>query len=364
MSFYTDKRYFNDPSLFDRLKINQPLHLGARRLDNGSYWIHWLSDGETLLEPDRQTKRWARPLLFISLLTLIVTLIPLLVSASEWGRFGCGIIAILAFIALLTGLYERLFHPALKRHPAMRDLLAKMALARRCDVSFCQPLTATTQALRHSAMPFTQALPERYAAQAEIITDTHFKKWYAGNPTREYHGLGIQCSSLPLAFWWQAGCANFALHPVFYRRQPPFLATGDRILAVYERDSRAIHALYNASDGAAYIKNHPLYPGRRQLSLLYYLFYGLALVMYLLFLGVELVSALQSGRRVWWQVQDSLDMLSLLLLCFGGVLAVLELIGPTAWLLSHRVADWLKLRSAMRRYLRGAAPPTTLEEVM
>ncbi|MCP6199227.1 hypothetical protein NL445_29765, partial [Klebsiella pneumoniae] len=76
--------------------------------------------------------------------------------------------------------------------------------------------------------------------------------------------------------------ANFALHPVLYRRQPPFLATGDRIVAVYERDSRAIHALYNASDGAAYVKNHPLYPGRRQLSLLYYLFYGLALVMYLL----------------------------------------------------------------------------------
>ena len=157
--FYTDKRYFNDPSLFDRLKINQPLHLGARRLDNGSYWIHWLSDGETLLEPSQHVKRWARPLLFISLLTLIVTLIPLLVSASEWGRFGCGIIAILAFIALLTGLYERLFHPALKRHPAMRDMLAKMAMARRRDVSFCQPLPATTQALRQSAMPFTQALP-------------------------------------------------------------------------------------------------------------------------------------------------------------------------------------------------------------
>lgn len=61
--FYTDKRYFNDPALFDRLKINQPLHLGARRLDNGSYWIHWLSDGETLLEPSQHVKRWARPLL-------------------------------------------------------------------------------------------------------------------------------------------------------------------------------------------------------------------------------------------------------------------------------------------------------------
>lgn len=29
--FYTDKRYFNAPSLFDRLKTHQPLYLGARR---------------------------------------------------------------------------------------------------------------------------------------------------------------------------------------------------------------------------------------------------------------------------------------------------------------------------------------------
>lgn len=57
-------------------------------------------------------------------------------------------------------------------------------------------------------------------------------------------------------------------------------------------------------------------------------------------------------------------MLSLLLLSFGGILAVLELIGPTAWLLSHRVADWMKMRSAMRRYLRHIAPHTTLEEIM
>ncbi|MBP8400453.1 hypothetical protein J5E99_31700, partial [Pseudomonas aeruginosa] len=143
--FYTDKRYFNDPSLFDRLTINQPLHLGVRRLDNGSYWIHWLSDGETLLEPSQRVKRWARPLLIISLLTLIVALIPLVMSTSEWGRFGFGIIAILAFIALLTGLCELLFHRALKMHPAMRDLLAKMAQARRRDFSFCQPLPTTAQ---------------------------------------------------------------------------------------------------------------------------------------------------------------------------------------------------------------------------
>ncbi|MBN0734373.1 hypothetical protein JTM20_35750, partial [Pseudomonas aeruginosa] len=107
-AFYTDKRHFKDPSLFDRLRLGQPLHIGTCRLKDGSYWIHWLSDGETLLEPSQRVKRWARPLLSISLLTLIVALIPLVMSTSEWGRFGFGIIAILAFIALLTGLCELL----------------------------------------------------------------------------------------------------------------------------------------------------------------------------------------------------------------------------------------------------------------
>lgn len=46
--FYTDKRYFNDPSLFDRLTINQPLHLApvaiARADDAGFREV----DGEGL----------------------------------------------------------------------------------------------------------------------------------------------------------------------------------------------------------------------------------------------------------------------------------------------------------------------------
>ena len=51
------------------------------------------------------------------------------------GKFGFGIIAILAFIALLTGLCDTV-PPGAKMHPAMRDLLAKMAQARRRDFSF------------------------------------------------------------------------------------------------------------------------------------------------------------------------------------------------------------------------------------
>lgn len=39
---------------FDRLRLGQPLHIGTCRLKDGSYWIHWLSDGHILLEPSRQ----------------------------------------------------------------------------------------------------------------------------------------------------------------------------------------------------------------------------------------------------------------------------------------------------------------------
>ncbi len=42
---------------------------------------------------------------------------------------------------------------------------------------------------------FTQALPERYAVRTGKISNIIFKKWFAGNPTREYHGVGIQCDT-------------------------------------------------------------------------------------------------------------------------------------------------------------------------
>lgn len=151
---------------------------------------------------------------------------------------------------------------------------------------------------------------------------------------------------------------------LFYRRQPPFLAIGDRIVVVYQRKDNDVQALYNVSDGGAFLKNHPCYPGDRQMSLVYNLFYGMVLVMYLLILGMSLNNPYKPARGFGWLIQDSLDMLSLLLLSFGGILAVLELIGPTAWLLSHRVADWMKMRSAMRHYLQGAARHTALEEIM
>ncbi len=163
----------------------------------------------------------------------------------------------------------------------------------------CQPLPTTAQTLRQSAKPFTQALPERYAVRTGKISNIIFKKWFAGNPTREYHGVGIQCDTAPLAFFWQNGFANFGLHPFFYRRQPPFLAIGDRIVVVYQRKDNDVQALYNVSDGGAFLKNHPCYPGDRQMSLVYNLFYGMVLVIYLLILGMSLNNPYKPARGIW-----------------------------------------------------------------
>ncbi|HDS4949553.1 hypothetical protein B9037_023480 [Klebsiella aerogenes] len=361
--FYANKRHFSDPTLFDRLQLNRPLHIGARRLPNGCYWIHWLSDGKTLLKPDHLAKPWGRPLLLVSLLVLLATLIPVFYIDSEWGKMGFGIIAVLALIALLSGLCELLFRPALKLLPDMRDLLAKMTLARRGDFSFCQSIQATPPVDRQAALAFTETLPQRYAVRTGKISNIIFKKWFAGNPTREYHGVGLQCDTAPLAFFWQIGFANFGLHPIFYRRQPPFLAIGDRIVAIYQREDNDIQALYNVSDGGAFLKNHWWYPGNRQMSLLYNLLYGMALALYLLVLGMELYNPYKSGRSLWWLFRDSLHMLSISLLCFGGTLAIMELIGPTARCLSQSVRDWLALRTAVRGYLTRVTANTTLEEI-
>ena len=235
---------------FDRLTINQPLHLGVRRPDNGSYWIHWLSDGETLLEPSQRVKRWARPLLSISLLTLIVALIPLAMSTSEWGRFGFGIIAILAFIALLTGLCELLFHRALKCTPPCAICWRRW----RRPAAATFPLPAATD---YGANPppvgeaFTQALPERYAVRTGKISNIILRSGSRGTQRGNTMALGYNATRRRWPSSGRTASPTSACIP-FYRRQPPFLAIGDRIVVVYQRKDNDVRALYNVSDGALF----------------------------------------------------------------------------------------------------------------
>ncbi|MEM0653245.1 hypothetical protein AAFL31_15690 [Klebsiella huaxiensis] len=363
--FYTDTCYFQDPTLFKQLKLNQPLHIGARRLPDGSFWIHWLSDGNVLLEPARPSLKSKLLMFFIAAPLMIAAACAMPVATMLWMEIVCGITVLLALVATLWAFGGLLHRFARKIHPAMLGLMAKMKKARRGDFSFCQPVPPADGG---NKPPFFDApkLPERFGIEEGIIKSLYFKKWStgAGKTHREYHGVLFQCDDAPRSFSWQISGTRWGLHPLFYRYHPPFLAKGDRILAIYRRDNGNVQALYNGSDGGAYLKAHPFYPGEQQMSQIYKVFYSIALVMFLFMFGLELNDMRTSDWDGWKFATESLDLLSLTLLCVGGVIALLELCGLATRMLSSRVGDWLTLQRTFKRYLGRTEANTTLQELM
>jgi hypothetical protein len=364
--FYTDTRYFQDPALFKQLKINQPLHIGAHRLPDGSFWIHWLSDGNVLLEPARPPLKGKLLAFFIGALAFIASASPAyFYFTAVWAVIAFGVIAAIALGVALVALCGLVHRVAQTVHPDMRALWVKIEQARRGDVSFCQTVAS---AVRHSAPSFPDhtPLPERFSVEEGIANNLYFKKWStgAGKTHRDYHGIAFQCGGVPLAFFWQFSGTRWGLHPIFYRCHPPFLASGDRITAVYRQDNGDVQVLCNHSDGCAYLKNHPLYPGEQQMSLIYKIFYSFALLASLFILGLELSDMLASGWDSWKFAADALDMLALLLLCVGGILIFLELCCLAIRQLSSRVGDWVMLQRITKRDIACAKANAVLQELM
>ena len=364
-TFYTDTRYFQDPTLFKHLKLNQPLHIGARRLPDGSFWIHWLSDGKVLLEPNRPPLKNKLLMFVIGTLVFAAAAYPTYFYTTTWVIIVFGIIAALALGVALMGLCSLVLRFAQTAHPEMRELLVKMEQARRKDFSFCQPVPLPSG---RNTPPFSEdpALPERFVVEDGEIKNLYFKKWSTGSGKthRDYHGIQFQCDVMLLSFSWQISGTRWGLHPLFYRRHPPFLAKGDRITAVYRRDNGNVQAIYNSSDGSAYLKTHPLYPGEQQMSLIYKLFYSFVLLAFLFILGLELNDMLATGWDGWKLVADSINMLALLLVCVGSIIIVLELCCLAIRQLSRRVGDWLILQRIAKRYITRAGANITLQELM
>ncbi len=364
--FYTDMSYFQKPELFKCIKLNQPLHIGARRLPDGSFWIHWLSDGKVLLEPARPTLKGKLLMFFIGILASIAAAYPTyFYFTTAWAVITFSIIAALALGVALMGLCSLVLRFAQTAHPEMRELLVKMEQARRKDFSFCQPVPLPSG---RNTPPFSEdpALPERFVVEDGEIKNLYFKKWSTGSGKthRDYHGIQFQCNVMLLSFSWQISGTRWGLHPLFYRRHPPFLAKGDRITAVYRRDNGNVQAIYNSSDGSAYLKTHPLYPGEQQMSLIYKLFYSFVLLAFLFILGLELNDMLATGWDGWKLVADSINMLALLLVCVGSIIIVLELCCLAIRQLSRRVGDWLILQRIAKRYITRAGANITLQELM
>lgn len=373
-AFYTDKRHFKDPSLFDRLRLGQPLHIGTRRLKDGSYWIHWLSNGEMLIEPCQKVLSLLLIFALILLPLLYVGAIAIYtmnISVHLLSLYA--VIAMFSFFALvgvtliMVDNGKLKFPPPLKLNPRMRDLLTKIERARGGDFSFCQILQDIPQISPNAHLAFAKeiSLPERYLIREGQIKDATFREWSTGSGRTllQYQGVNLLCDKTQLTFSWRTSCCNFGLHPLFYRRHPPFLVNGDRIVTVCERKSDAIQALYNISDNSIFLKNHWLYPGNRQMSLLYTLFYCTLLMVFLILFGMsqhDMQEAVWDSRKL---AADALDAL-FNLLSFGELLAMFELLRLIPRFLSAHVADWLALRSSLAHYQEENRSPISLQEIM
>lgn len=361
--FYTDKRHFANPDGFSSLRIDCPLHIGSRRLADGSYWIHWLSDGETQLEPARPPLKKKLLIFFTSLLLCLATSWPTLHYFSPLLLFTCGTVAMISFGLVLYFFCALLQRAARNCHPAMRDLQARMQQAAHGDFSFCQDLPSPPT-LRKQALP-DLTLPERYALIEGTIETSHFKQWShgSGKTRRTYHGVEFICARRALSFSWLVQDLAQGLDPIFYRRHPPFLANGDHIVAVYQRDDNSVQALYNFNDGAAYLKSHTYHSGDQHMSRIYKVVYGIGFLLFLFTCGM-IAHDMLPGWDSWKFASKALDMFSMILLGISGFIAVFELVQLVVRHLSSQVADWLKLHHLFCQITKDSGSGIVYRELM
>ncbi|MBA7843686.1 hypothetical protein HV213_26070 [Klebsiella sp. RHBSTW-00484] len=361
--FYTDKRYFKDPSLFECLKINQPLHIGTCRLRDGSFWIHWLSDGNVLLEPHQQPLKggW-----FFGVLALIAAGLVAFSSAYWILIFTMLVVtSMLVSTRSLSCIFQNL-------SPKMYDLIAKMNLARRGDVSFCQVLNSTPPIPPDNIPPLAndKTLQEYLLLEDGVISNSYYKIW--GNKLNgKYYSLreGVIFQFItpmlcfPAQFTWLVNSFTYNLHPIVYRRHPPFLADGDKIITARQHGYNDIQALYNVSSGSIYLKNSLLHPGRQQMSLIYKIAYGLVLIVTLFTLNIRL-RVPQSDLEGLQYISEIFNVVFPILIPINIILIVMELGYLATRLLSRRIAHKIKLQQAIIRYARHAGASITPQELM
>lgn len=355
--FYTDKRYFDDRSLFQRLKINTTLYIGAHRLKDGTYWIHWMTDGEVMLEPKRSKNPFRSPFLksFFSAAVCAISGYLTQQAVPVWLML---IFAMVAVFSLGIAGYQlaKLCHCiALKRHKGMRDLIEKMELARQCNYVLFQLAGETLTDRQHHLFSLspTVMLPARYAIIKESVARPEFAKWTTGTGKyrRDYHGFQFQCAGETLSLSWLVNDFNLSIHPIFKHQCQPFLAEDDSILAIYHKDSRQVDILHNAADGRIYLKRNAFYITDRAMASVYIFFHlimaGIILISTPLFYFNE-VGAFANWD--WWKYGDfMLDMVVITFLCSNLFLGLMELVNFVARYFSSRINDWVEIQKITKK---------------
>lgn len=366
--FYTDKRYFQDRSLFQRLKIGNSIYVGTHQLKNGSYWIHWITDGEVMLEPKHPESSWV----MLALSTIICALTGYtsiaITSLPHWCWGVSFMIAICSLSMTFLNLGKLIRSDTVRRHPGMRELLVKMNSAKKSDYAFCQPTQEVqlTQQQKFISLP-DETLPARFATINGKIIYAEFKEWSKGSGKyrRDYEGVFFHCNKTALLLSWRKAGEKYFIAPILRDNLPPFLSEGDEVSVIYDKNDQSVLALYHSTCNTIFMKNNEYYVSDRSLILLYKLFIGIPLMPLLTtpFLYLHQIDSLANWD--WWKFGNGL-----LAMFIGGLIVVCMFLALTEFvtfifrLFSSRIDDWIKVRDAVNQFKSSCGKELWIEVIL
>lgn len=353
-SFYTNTAWFKEPALFDQLTPGDIIHIGTHQLADGSYWIHWVTDGNIVLEP-----AGSRPALLLPVLRIFAGIPAFFVVVCSMFYSSNIILIMVLFLAitlmlLFYGLTD-IHAICLRFSSRVRELLEKLELAKQGDTTFCED---AGKVLVDPTIP--AEMPEGFANLAphlevikNTVTSVNYEQWDSHITDNSGAWIRYVCQRKILVMHWRSGDPVLRrevmkIMPFFYKAHIPFVAEGDRLLTVFNREGGTVQGSYNYHDGSAYFFNGNWYRSDRIIASFYkMMFFIFAPVLTLSFLTLFIGFSIADGKFAtmnWGFVQP---IVSVMFLTVGAVTGLTDLAMQFTRLLSTRVQASIQVRKAL-----------------
>ncbi|MGL5386715.1 MAG: hypothetical protein ACRDCA_12830 [Serratia sp. (in: enterobacteria)] len=366
--FYTYSDQFADASVLDKLVSGDRVYIGAHRLADGSYWLHWLvSEQKGILQPQAADER--HPSVLVLQMVGFVVLSALALSGFFWFS-SLWMAVILALLLCFGGwgcfsVFCQLTTNATRR---TRQSLQGFERVMHGDVTLCQtsgtPPPDSFDDERMPDEPHLACIPSiatRVSARREIIG--------SGEYQREVVDYQFSCRAGRLTFRTAVNPMQENLNPLLLREHPFFLAANDPLTLLIARPSNAVIGIENRRDGSTYLNR----PSGLAISLqrLGWLYKTLA-VCYLSFMLLLACFTLndwwhQGGMPDKWDWLDaaetltSLGVLGMMLCC--GLMLLLEVAGWLARRDSLDAAGFVLARQKLAQFKRRSGKSAYLQDV-
>ncbi|OKB68031.1 hypothetical protein BHU62_03310 [Serratia marcescens] len=377
--FYRDD-FSDSENLLTALAPGDRVKIGAHRLQDGSYWLHWLLHvTKGRLEPDRTLKYKLKYFVLLVLGTALAGGFPaaffIMDGEDSWLTI---VLFFIAIIAGLIGVGMVLFVGSeilLIAHRGRRRLLRALdRVLLGQDVTPPGSLSLKIPGIKYRAVradaaqtPATPTEPPLPAgvesSQVATVDALHYELYQTEYRQRTYsvdtYGLQLQGEHYALAVR-SVNVWSTKLHPVFRRRHPLFIAQGDPLQILYRQDDAlpALHlvqGILNHRDRQAYLVAGSGYCSEAELSLCARVIFTFGAVMTAFMLGMLLWDNLEQqgfylDRWSLAQIGSELPpLLFLLLMSVSGLALMIEAIGQGC----RRYFPGQRLTFRVYQYLRN-----------